>query len=58
MFIDLTREAHAALAAHCVARQIPSREVEWGHRTLVLTDPDGNELYFPYDDANWRKPQL
>lgn len=50
VFIELTNEAHAALDAWCIARDIPMRELFWGHRTLQLTDPDGNELYFPYDD--------
>lgn len=48
VFIELTSVAHAALEAQCVARAIPTQDIVWGHRTLVVQDPDGNELYFPY----------
>lgn len=50
VYIELTRESHRRFDAQCTARQLPVREVQWGHRTQVLTDPDGNELYFPYDE--------
>jgi hypothetical protein len=27
--------------------------VEWGRPTLVLRDPDGNELFFWIPDSEW-----
>jgi len=28
----------------------------WGHRILIVHDPDGNELYFPYPDVKEEAP--
>jgi len=30
------------------ARGVTVDEAQWGYRCLVVRDPDGNELYFPY----------
>jgi catechol 2,3-dioxygenase-like lactoylglutathione lyase family enzyme len=57
MFISLnvepeTRAAEIAavdaLRAELEARGIPVKEGSWGYRVLVVDDPDGNQLFFPY----------
>ena len=59
MFISVnteqqTREAATAaldaLRAELEARGVPVREGSWGYRLLVVDDPDGNQLFFPYPD--------
>ncbi len=50
LFIELSKAGHDALDAVVEAKSIPTKEVQWGYRTLLITDPDGNELYFPYDE--------
>jgi hypothetical protein len=29
-------------------RGVDVKDGQWGYPLMVLTDPDGNELYFPY----------
>ena len=57
MFISLnvepaTREAAAAavdaLRAELEANDVPVKDGSWGYRLLVVTDPDGNQLFFNY----------
>ncbi len=57
MFIALnlepwSREAEIAgvdaLRAELEARGAPVKDGWWGYRLLVVEDPDGNLLYFPY----------
>ena len=57
MFISLnvepqTREAELAavdaLRAELEARGVTVKDGHWGYRVLVVEDPDGNQLYFPY----------
>jgi len=57
MFISLnvepaTREAAAAavdaLRAELEAKDVPVKDGSWGYRLLVVTDPDGNQLFFNY----------
>jgi catechol 2,3-dioxygenase-like lactoylglutathione lyase family enzyme len=57
MFISLnvepqTREAELAavdaLRAELETRDITVKDGHWGYRVLVVEDPDGNQLYFPY----------
>ena len=47
LFIELTVEGLAALQGELEGRSVPTREAWWGYDTLVVDDPDGNELYFP-----------
>jgi uncharacterized glyoxalase superfamily protein PhnB len=37
-----------ALRAEFVSRGVAVKDGRWGHRLLVVEDPDGNQLYFPY----------
>jgi catechol 2,3-dioxygenase-like lactoylglutathione lyase family enzyme len=57
MFISVnvepsTREAGIAaldaLRAELEAKSVPVKEGSWGYRLLVVDDPDGNQLFFPY----------
>ena len=37
-----------ALRAELEARNAPVTDGRWGYRLLVVEDPDGNQLFFPY----------
>jgi hypothetical protein len=47
LFIELTAEALAEFRRWCVDHAVPTTETWWGYDTLTVTDPDGNELFFP-----------
>jgi catechol 2,3-dioxygenase-like lactoylglutathione lyase family enzyme len=47
LFIELTAPDWQALPAALEARDVAFRWGWWGYRTLIVADPDGNELYFP-----------
>jgi catechol 2,3-dioxygenase-like lactoylglutathione lyase family enzyme len=46
VFIGLEDDQIEALHQHIAARGIQTQRVEWGRPTLVITDLDGNELFF------------
>jgi len=52
LFIGLEDDQAEPFRKHLAAKRIRPRRVEWGRPTLVVTDPDGNELFFwlPHDD--------
>ena len=43
----------SSLLRHIRERGINALRVEWGRPTLVLRDPDGNELFFWIPDIEW-----
>lgn len=47
IFISLKQDTFAALTAALAANGVASREGWWGYRVIIVTDPDGNDLYFP-----------
>lgn len=47
LFIEMTAEDWKALPAALEEKGVGSRSGWWGYRTLIVADPDGNELYFP-----------
>lgn len=47
LFIELTADDWKALPAMLEEKGVASRWGWWGYRTLIVADPDGNELYFP-----------
>ena len=52
-FISLDHDALIALRADLEARGVPVLDGEWGYRLMILSDPDGNQLLFPYpSEAN------
>ena len=50
LFISLTQAGFAALRADCTRNGANCEEGWWGYRCLIVTDPDGNQLYFPDPD--------
>lgn len=50
LFVALTTAAYAALPGELAAKHVTAKQGWWGYRTLIVTDPDGNELYFPDPD--------
>ncbi|HEV8410836.1 MAG TPA: glyoxalase superfamily protein [Gemmatimonadaceae bacterium] len=52
VFIGLDEEQEDAFRMQLASMAIRPRRAEWGRPTLVITDPDGNELFFwlPRDD--------
>ena len=50
LFVELTSEGLADLRRELTERSVSIRETWWGYDTLVVEDPDGNELFFPKSD--------
>jgi catechol 2,3-dioxygenase-like lactoylglutathione lyase family enzyme len=48
MFIALEPEVLGALRAEFEDRGAPVKDGWWGYDTMIVEDPDGNELFFPY----------
>ena len=48
MFISLEPEPLRRLRSELEGRGAPIRDGWWGYDTMIVADPDGNELYFPY----------
>ena len=48
MFISLDPEPLRRLRAEIESRGAPVRDGWWGYDTMIVEDPDGNELFFPY----------
>jgi len=55
VFIGLEDNQAAALCEHIRAKGISISHDEWGRPTLVIKDPDGNELYFWLPDDQLAK---
>ena len=51
MFISLDVGVLDALRAELEGRGVDVKEGQWGYRHMVIADPGGNELYFPYPTA-------
>ena len=51
MFISLDPEPFKALQAELSGRGAPVTAGWWGYDLMVVLDPDGNELFFPYPDG-------
>jgi catechol 2,3-dioxygenase-like lactoylglutathione lyase family enzyme len=52
VFIGLEDDQGELLRKHIADKRIETHRVEWGRPTLVIRDPDANELLFwlPHDD--------
>ena len=48
MFISLDVDALRALRVELEGKGVNVKDGNWGYRLMVVHDPDGNELYFPY----------
>ena len=53
MFISLDVAVLEAVRVELEGRGVAVEDGRWGYRLMIVRDPDGNELYFPYpaDDA-------
>lgn len=51
MFISLDSSVLEALRAELEGRGVEVKDGTWGYRLMVIADPDGNQLYFPYRAA-------
>ncbi len=51
MFISLDLGVLDALRADLEGRGVAVKDGQWGYRLMVIADPDGNELYFPYPNS-------
>ncbi len=52
-FIGIEDDQSTALVQHIRERGIHAMRTEWGRPTLVVRDPDGNELFFWITDSKW-----
>ena len=52
MFISLDEDVLQAARAEFESRGVPVKEGQWGYRLMIVADPDGNELWFPYPVAH------
>ncbi len=52
MFISLEPEPFFKLKAELEKRGAPIKAGWWGYDTMIIEDPDGNELFFPYPDGD------
>jgi catechol 2,3-dioxygenase-like lactoylglutathione lyase family enzyme len=48
IFISINIGPLKALRAEFEDRGAPIRDGWWGYDTMIIEDPDGNELFFPY----------
>lgn len=48
MFISLAPDVLNAVRVELEGRGVDVKDGNWGYRLMVVEDPDGNELYFPY----------
>jgi uncharacterized glyoxalase superfamily protein PhnB len=48
LFVELTPEGLEELRREIAERSAPSKTAWWGHDVIQITDPDGNELLFPF----------
>ncbi len=53
-FVSLDPPDFDAMRVETEAKGI-ARESWWGYRLVVVADPDGNELWFPYPNENAEK---
>ncbi len=47
-FISLDPDVLAAARADFEGRGVEVKDGWWGYRLMIIEDPDGNQLYFPY----------
>lgn len=47
LFVELTQEGLDQLEREISERSVPSQKTWWGYDSILIVDPDGNELLFP-----------
>src|SRR5437867_2347311 len=53
LFIGLEDNQGPVLRQHIIQRNIKLTRDDWGRPTLVIKDPDGNELFFWVPESEW-----
>ena len=48
IFISLDPDVLAATRAEFEGRDVEVKDGWWGYKLMIVEDPDGNQLYFPY----------
>lgn len=51
VFISLDPDDMLVVRHSFERRGAPVRDGWWGYRLMIVEDPDGNQLYFPYGDV-------
>jgi catechol 2,3-dioxygenase-like lactoylglutathione lyase family enzyme len=51
LFVSLDLPVLEALRAELEGRGVALEEGWWGYDLMIVTDPDGNRLFFPYPNA-------
>jgi catechol 2,3-dioxygenase-like lactoylglutathione lyase family enzyme len=54
IFISIDIGPLQALRAEFEGRGAPIRDGWWGYDTMIIEDPDGNQLFFPYPNKESR----
>ena len=54
IFISIDIGPLRALRAEFEGRGAPIRDGWWGYDTMIIEDPDGNQLFFPYPNKESR----
>ena len=57
LFVELNRDGIDELRREILERSISTQKMWWGYDTILIVDPDGNELLFPLDETNDRERQ-
>ncbi len=57
LFVELNRDGIDELRREVLERSVPTQKSWWGYDVIRITDPDGNELFFPLDQTNDRERQ-
>ncbi len=52
MFISLDEPVLDALRTELEGRGVEVKDGWWGYKLMVVVDPDGNELFFPYPNES------
>ena len=52
LFVELNRDGLDELRSEILERSVPTEKAWWGYDVIRITDPDGNELFFPLDETN------
>lgn len=49
LFVELTPDGRIELQREIAQRSVPFQKVWWGYDSILIADPDGNELLFPIE---------
>jgi catechol 2,3-dioxygenase-like lactoylglutathione lyase family enzyme len=55
IFISLDPDVLKATRAEYEGRGVKVEDGEWGYQLMIIRDPDGNQLWFPYEAAESKR---